>query len=73
MGRFCWNDENMELEMDDLQHPTYVPLSGNRCWALLPTNLDWFCYVVNMPNFFRVLKRIGFYIQVGELQYKMVA
>ena len=66
MVNFSWNDKNMELEIINLQHPTYVPLSGNRCWALFPTNLDWFCYVVNMPNFLRILKRFGLYIQVGN-------
>lgn len=64
--KFRWNNECMELEIIEPQHPTYVPFSGNRCWALLPTNLDWFCYVVDIPIWLRILKRIGFYVQVGK-------
>jgi hypothetical protein len=66
MTDFVWNREAMELQIINPSHPTYVPFCGNRCWALIPTDLDWYCYVVNLPNFLRVLKRIGLYIQVGE-------
>lgn len=62
---FRWNSGNTELEIVGPRHPTYVPLSGNRCWALIPTDLDWHCYVVNAPSFLRVLRRIGLYLQVG--------
>ena len=65
MTEFHWHDSQMELELVDPEHPTYIPLSGNRCWALIPTNLDWYCYSVDMPNWLRVLKRIGFYLQIA--------
>ncbi len=61
-----WNTTTREMEIRDPRHPTYVPLCGNRCWALIPTNLDWFCYDVDLPNWMRILKRIGLYLRVNR-------
>ena len=65
MFDFNWNTTSLEMEIHEPKHPTYVPLCGNRCWALIPTNLDWFCYDVDLPNWMRILKRIGLYLQVN--------
>jgi hypothetical protein len=61
-----WNDAALELEIVDPTHVSYVPLQGNRVWALLPTSLDWYCYYSHLPNFMRVLRRLGLYLQVGD-------
>jgi len=65
MFNLNWNTTSLEMEIRDPQHPTYVPSCGNRCWALIPTNLDWYCYDVDLPNWMRILKRIGLYLQVN--------
>ncbi len=66
MTTFNWDEDRLELEIVNPQHPTYVPLSGNRCWALLPTNLDGYCHLFDTPNYFRILKRIGVYFKIGK-------
>lgn len=68
MTAFNWDENKLELEIINPQHPTYVPLGGNKCWALLPSNLDWYCYLVDTPNYLRILKRIGVYLKVGKKQ-----
>ncbi len=68
MTDFKWNENNLELEIVDPQHPTYVPLSGNKCWALIPTNLDWYCNMFNTPDYCRILKRIGIYFKIGKYE-----
>ena len=68
MTSLGWNENDLELEIVNPQHPTYAPFSANKCWALLPTNLDSYCYLVDTPSNSRILKRIGFYLKIGEKQ-----
>lgn len=64
MTDFVWNDQTLELQLVNPSHPTCVPLCGNRSWALIPSNLDGYCYAVDLPHWMRVLKRLGLYLQV---------
>jgi len=66
MTEFVWNPESLELQIVNPSHPTYVPLCGNRAWALIPSNLDGYCYAVDLPHWMRVLKRFGLYLQVDQ-------
>lgn len=68
-----WDEERLELEIADPAHVTYVPLQGNRCWALVPTNLDWYCYCAHIPNFMRILRRLGLYLQLGTHRGRLQA
>jgi len=63
-----WNENHLELEIVNPQHPTYAPFSANKCWALLPTNLDSYCYLVDTPGNYRILRRIGVYLKIGDKQ-----
>ena len=62
---FRWCPDTLECEIVEPQHPTYVALTGNRCWALLPSDLDGYCYCVDLPSWLRVLRRFGLYLEAG--------
>jgi len=65
MTDFHWIDATSELAIIDPKHPTYLPLCGNRCWALVPTSLDGYAYLVNLQIWMRILKRFGLYLDAG--------